>query len=307
MINLKSKYEHSRPFVKVLQWMGAVFLLTFIAAILMALIQTLGGVGESNVNYLKAVQALQTVSVFLLPSFVVAYLWSARPLHYLHLQKPASPSSLWGLVPLSMLIAAPGINLLAYLNGQMTLPAFLQPLEDLMKEMEQRAETLTLQFLQVRSVGALFVNLLVMALLPALGEELTFRGLLLNALSPKSDTSDAARLTPSSHIAVWGVAILFSAVHFQFYGFLPRMLIGAYLGYLLVWTGSLWVPVLAHFTNNAFAVIASFIAFRYDMDTTQIESLGTDDTLWLGILSLFLTLILILFISKRSTTLNTKL
>ena len=127
------------------------------------------------------------------------------------------------------------------------------------------------------------------------------------ALSPKSDTSDAARLTPSSHIAVWGVAILFSAVHFQFYGFLPRMLIGAYLGYLLVWTGSLWVPVLAHFTNNAFAVIASFIAFRYDMDTTQIESLGTDNTLWLGILSLFLTLILILSIYKRSTTLNSQL
>lgn len=306
-MNLKSNYEHSRPFVKVLQWMGAVFLLTFIAALLMALIQTLGGVGEANINYLKAVQALQSISVFLLPPFVVAYLWSARPLHYLHLQKPTCPSSLWGLVPLSMLIAAPGINLLAYLNGQMTLPAFLQPLEDLMKEMEQRAETLTLQFLQVRSVGALLVNLLVMALLPALGEELTFRGLLLNAFSPRTDASDSARLMPSSHIAVWGVAILFSAVHFQFYGFLPRMLIGAYLGYLLVWTGSLWVPVLAHFTNNAFAVIASFIAFRYDMDTTQIESLGTEDTLWLGILSLFLTLILILFISKRSTTLNSQL
>jgi len=62
--------------------------------------------------------------------------------------------------------------------------------------------------------------------------------------------------TRNHHIIIWSAAILFSAFHMQFFGFLPRMLLGAYFGYLLYWTRNIWIPVFAHFVNNAFAVIS---------------------------------------------------
>ncbi len=283
----KGIYKDSRPVFKVLQWMVAVCLLTILAALLLYVIQYIGGISPDNIHYIKSVQALQTISVFLLPPLVVAYLWSDQPCRYLRLQGSSCPTAVWWLVPLSILVAAPGINLLAYLNQQLALPTFLQPLEDLMKQLEQQAETLTLRFLQVKSFGALLINLFVMALLPAIGEELTFRGLLLRRVT---------------HVTIWAVAILFAAIHLQFYGFVPRMLIGAYLGYLLLWTNSLWAPILAHFTNNALAVIVSFFAYRYSEDTTMLESFGTENTLWAGILSLCLTVLLIGYIRIIATS-----
>ncbi len=272
--------------------MGAVALLTLFSIAALFLFQRLCGWNMTDVRMLKAVQTLQTVCVFVLPPLVVAYLWTGQPVRWLHLHETSCPVYLWLLVPLSILIAAPGINLLAYFNQQMTLPAFLQPVEDLMREMEQKAEIMTERFMQVSTVGGLLANILIMALLPALGEEMTFRGLLFNAFTSQNATR--ARV----HLAIWGVAVVFSAVHFQFYGFVPRMLIGAYLGYLLVWTGSLWMLVLAHFTNNAFAVIAYFVAFRSQADTGFLESFGTGGTLWAGILSLCLTAALIACIHK---------
>lgn len=288
----KARYADSRPVTKVLQWMGTVALLTLLSIAVLLLLQRLSGWDMADVRMLKTIQALQTVSIFVLPPLAVAYLWAEQPVRWLHLQKSSCPASLWLLVPLSILIAAPAINLLAHLNQQMSLPAFLQPIEDLMQAKEKEAEYLTERFLRVSTVGGLLVNILIMALLPALGEEMTFRGLLFNAFTSQNVTR--ARV----HLTIWCVAVLFSAVHLQFYGFIPRMLIGAYLGYLLVWTDSLWMPVLAHFTNNAFAVIASFIALRCQADTAFLESLGTGDTLWLGILSFCLTAVLIACICK---------
>ena len=288
MSSLKARYVDSPAAVKVLQWIGVVCLFTFLATLIIALLQYLSGWNTSDIGNLKTIQAFQTLCVFLLPPLCVAYLWSEQPIRWLHLNRVVIPATIWLLVPLSMVIAAPGVNLLAHLNRQLDLPAFLQSVEDIMKEMELRSELLTEQFLQVSTFGALLINILIMAFLPALGEELTFRGLLLQSLSARK------------HLAIWIVAIIFSAVHFQFYGFIPRMLFGAYFGYLLLWTDSLWIPVLAHFTNNALAVIAAFIAYRYQLDTAVTDNLGTGDTLWLGILSLCLTAALIVCIYQLS-------
>jgi hypothetical protein len=86
--------------------------------------------------------------------------------------------------------------------------------------------------------------------LPAIGEELLFRGVLQKLIQ---------KMTGSSHWAIWITATLFSALHLQFFGFLPRLLLGALFGYLLEWTGTLWLPILAHFINNASGVIVFFI------------------------------------------------
>ena len=289
MGHLKGIYKDSRLVFKVLQWMVAVCVLTILAALLFYVIQYLGGISPDNIHYIKSVQALQTISVFLLPPLVVAYLWSDQPCRYLRLQGSSCPTAVWWLVPLSMLVAAPGINLLAYLNQQLALPAFLQPLEDLMKQLEQQAETLTLRFLQVKSFGALLINLFVMALLPAIGEELTFRGLLLRRVT---------------HVTIWAVAILFSAFHFQFYGFVPRMLLGALFGYTLCWTGSLWIPIAMHFTNNAATVIAYWVIYNNNLNPDAVEAFGTGDTMWIGLISFAVAGIGIYFLCRLSRTIS---
>ena len=140
-----------------------------------------------------------------------------------------------------------------------------------------------------------------MAVLPALAEELTFRGVLQRLLQG-SNVSDF-HTVKVPHIAIWVTAILFSAIHMQFYGFIPRMLMGALFGYMLVWTGSLWVPILMHFTNNAMAVILYFVATRAGWDMEKVDAIGTGDTLWLGIVSIVLTIGGI-YAFRRSTTMS---
>ena len=158
---------------------------------------------------------------------------------------------------------------------------------------EENAKVLTEQFLNVTTLGELIINLLLMAVLPAVAEELTFRGTLQQLLKAKTN----------SHLAIWCSAILFSAIHFQFYGFIPRMVMGAMFGYTLWWTGSLWIPILMHFTNNAMAVLLYFLALRADWDMEQVDAIGTNDTLWLGVVSMVITIIGI-YAFRRSTTMS---
>ncbi|TAF81977.1 MAG: CPBP family intramembrane metalloprotease, partial [Sphingobacteriales bacterium] len=103
--------------------------------------------------------------------------------------------------------------------------------------------------------------LLMIAILPAIGEELFFRGTIQNIFTA---------LFKNPHVAVWLTAILFSAIHLQFYGFLPRMFLGALFGYLFIWGKSIWLPILGHFLNNGFAVI---MAFRLQQEGKSISEL----------------------------------
>src|SRR5690606_2422366 len=118
-----------------------------------------------------------------------------------------------------------------------------------MKVQELQMEKITEKILQVTSFSGLLLNLLVIAIIPAIGEELLFRG----CLQPVFH-----RWTKNIHIAIWITAIIFSAIHVQFYGFIPRMLMGAVFGYMLYWGRSIWLPIIAHFINNATAVIYTF-------------------------------------------------
>ena len=294
---LKGKYEQSHWAVKILQWLGCIIVLSIVAAGSMFLFEQ-----PLSVGALKWVQFFQSASMFLLPPLCMAYLWSKNPLGWLKVKGERSKVKgevLWAVT--LMLVALPAINLLSYWNQQMTLPAFLEPLEQWMKTSEESAKVLTEQFMQATTLGGLIINLLLMAVLPALGEELTFRGVLQCLLTPRITTSSPYCQTP--HIAIWCSALLFSAIHLQFYGFVPRMLMGALFGYMLVWTGSLWIPILMHFTNNAVAVILYFIALRADWDMDKVDAIGTNDTLWLGVVSMVITIIGI-YIFRRSTTMS---
>ena len=165
-----------------------------------------------------------------------------------------------------------------------------------MKLLEEKSAELLRQFMNTPSFAGFLVNLGLMALLPAIGEELTFRGVLLHTLTTRTQNR-----TP--HLAIWVTAIIFSFVHFQFYGFVPRMLMGALLGYMLCWTGSLWIAMLMHFTNNAIVTILYFICLRGGYDTATLDAIGSGDTLWLGILSIIVSVVGI-YLFRRSLTMS---
>ena len=134
-----------------------------------------------------------------------------------------------------------------------------------MKNTEEMAAELTEAFLKVDGVSGLVFNLFMIAFLPAIGEEFFFRGVVQRIFT---------RMTRNHHSGIWISAILFSAIHMQFYGFLPRMLLGVLFGYLLVWSGTIWLPVVAHFFNNAFAVIAMYFIGK-GMINPEIENIGS--------------------------------
>ena len=292
---LKGKYEQSHVAVKVIQWIGCILVCSMIAAGSMFFFEQ-----PLSVTALKWVQFFQSTAMFLLPPLCVAYLWSQEPMKWLKVSEFQS-FKFSGIAILLMLVALPAINLLSYWNQQMSLPAFLEPLEQWMKTSEESAKVLTEQFMHTTTIGGLIINILLMAVLPAIGEELTFRGVLQRLLTPRITTSSPYRQTP--HIAIWCSALLFSAIHLQFYGFVPRMLMGALFGYMLVWTGSLWVPILMHFTNNAAAVLLYFVSLRAGWDMEKMDAIGTNDTLWLGVVSMVITIVGV-YAFRRSTTMS---
>lgn len=167
----------------------------------------------------------------------------------------------------------------------------MSEIEIWMRSSEEAAAKLTEQLLSGTSWTDLVANLIIIALMAGFGEELFFRGLLQKLVSDHfynhSDETKAKRQKWTKHATIWIIAFIFSAIHFQFYGFIPRLLLGAWFGYLLLWTGSIWIPIIAHTTNNALSTIFSFAETR-KLLLFNPETPGTNDTEWFSLISLLL-------------------
>lgn len=135
-------------------------------------------------------------------------------------------------------------------NMNVQFPEFMSGFEKWAIQEEERLGKLTEALTDFQSTGDLIAGLLVIALLPAIGEELVFRGMIQHELW---------RATRNSHLAIWVSAVIFSAIHIQFYGFIPRVLLGALFGYLYNWSGNLLIPIFSHFVNNAFIVVVVYM------------------------------------------------
>lgn len=194
---------------------------------------------------MRMMQFVSAVGTFLFPALAVAWLCSHDPADYLCIKRNTD-NRILPLVLVSMVLMSPTTTLTALLNKQMVLPSFMAPIENWMQTQEALAEQLTNTLLAGDGLLIVLSNLLVMAVMAGITEEFLFRGALQRIIG---------QWTTNHHIVIWSAAIIFSAFHLQFYGFLPRMLLGAYFGYLLYWSRNIWVPVFAHFVNNAFAVI----------------------------------------------------
>jgi membrane protease YdiL (CAAX protease family) len=154
-------------------------------------------------------------------------------------------------------------------NSNVQLPESAKAIEEWARGYENAAEVLTKFLTTFDSEAQLIVALIVIAVLPAIGEEIVFRGLIQN---------EFFRATKNHHAAIWIAAFLFSAIHFQFFGFVPRLLLGALFGYLYYWSGNLWMSIVAHFVNNGLSVMAMYFyqkgTFTFDLETPEAAPLN---------------------------------
>lgn len=204
--------------------------------------------GELGSIYVGSV--IQSLFAIALPAILVAALTHPAPMHYLKIEKSRKMSEKVIFTLLLFLCSYLFASFLSQWNRGIVLPQSLNGIEQTMRSMEDAALETTDLLLSVQTTGGLLLNLLIVAGFAAVSEELFFRGALQQFLQEKFR---------NGHAAVWVSALIFSMVHFQFYGFFPRLFLGALLGYLFLYTGNLWLPIIFHFINNATVLVVNYI------------------------------------------------
>ena len=239
---------------------------------------------------MKLGQGFSSFMMFVVPPIVFYFITRYDDqLEALGLRSPAEPQWIILIGVVLMFVSLPVTNQLARWNESMTFTADFKELEDYLKMLEDTATAATEKMLNVDTFGGLLLNLLVIALIPAIGEELTFRGVLQQGLMRKMNP----------HVAIFITAAIFSFIHFQFYGFLPRMFLGVLLGYMFYITGSLWTSILMHFLNNGTAVLLYYLNNK-GIINIDVEHFGAMESVWLIVLSAVLTSGLIVWSWRRA-------
>lgn len=248
---------------------------------------------ESSARTMRLAQMINQVCLFLIPPLAFAYICHKNPKNYLKVDSSYSLSFLLLAIGLIFTIQ-PIVDFLGYWNGKLVLPESLSSLENWMKNTEESVgKTMALLFTD-KSASGLISNLLMMAVMAGLVEEVFFRGCLQQIVQ---------KIAKNQHIAVWVTAFIFSAIHFQFYGFVPRLLLGAILGYLFVWSGSLWVPVIVHTINNIISVLFAYF-FYGTAKYQEMSEFSFEKYNWIIILGLVLSILLILIMYRRRKTIG---
>ena len=240
---------------------------------------------------MKIGQGISSIFMFVVPPIV--YYFVTRKEHQMRelgFRSVNRPWPLFVLVAIALIyVSIPVTTTLTTWNEGMKLGGALQALEDMMKALEESAAALTEQMLNVDTVGGLLLNLLVIALIPAIGEELTFRGVLQQGLT--------RRMNP--HVSIILTAAIFSFIHFQFYGFLPRMFLGVLLGYMFYVSGSLWPSILMHCLNNGTTVLLYYLCNKGVID--DAEHFGETTNVWLIAASAVITVALVVWCWRKKS------
>lgn len=168
-------------------------------------------------------------------------------------------------------------------NADLQFPQFLSGFENWAREQEEAMGEMTRILTGFDTIGGLAVAILVIGVLPAIGEELAFRGLI---------QTELWRGTNNIHIAVWASAFVFSAIHMQFFGFVPRLMLGALFGYLYYWSGNLIVPIVAHFVNNTFGIVLIYLS---NIKVIGMDVRETDSAPWAWVLPAFVVAAILLY------------
>lgn len=201
-----------------------------------------------DLNSLRFMQISSQLFTFVFPPIAYAFLVKEKPVNALGLK---NAKILWLLIGTAMIFAIMPLNsILAEWNAGLKLPESLSALEQMIKDMQESASAMIEKFVSVDTIGGLMLNLFMIAGLAALGEELLFRSIIQTSL---------IKICKNAHVGILIASAIFSFIHLEFYGFVPRLILGMLLGYMFYFSGSIWVPMLMHFLNNGTVVLIYFL------------------------------------------------
>ena len=257
----RGTFENYSGFAKIsLLALVFIFFTLFCAIILKLEVLSFSGMKEGNL--LRLTLFTQDLIIFIsTPLLTQFFLWKDSTKKSLQLRTPNLIILALGVM--AIISISPLIDVLSTWNQGLQLPESLRSIENWMINTEKAAEVATNTLLNTDSWGGFFMNIIIIAIMAGIGEELMFRGVIQKIL---------IGWTKNIHLGILYTAIIFSAIHFQFYGFVPRMILGMVLGYLYIWSKSLWVPVIAHAINNALTVTFTPNTFNKGNELVKIVS-----------------------------------
>ncbi len=239
---------------------------------------------------LRWMQGINHAGSFLVTSLIFIYL-AETPKGKNHLKGSIPDGSQLWLIVLLILTATPWIAYVYEWNRNLHLP-FAEGMQQRLMMYEEKTENIINRMLADTTTAGFLGNLFVMALLPAIGEEFLFRGIIQRLFY---------KWWGNFHVAIWITALLFSIMHLSFSGLLPRLMLGAIFGYLFYFTRNIWLPVFAHFLNNSMALGAAFLEKR-NLSETHYEDFGYFSSPWINLLSIILTFIILAWFAMNRTS-----
>lgn len=262
MLDNSSSFGFSRQLGLFLCW----WLFGFaIAVLVIGVITAKLGIESRSVLFVTTI--IQDILVFISPVATTAVLISRKPLCLLNLNNSLNLKPII-LTIIAILASIPAMNVIIEWNAGMSLPQSFHAIEEWMRQSEQQSASLIGRMLDGTSIENLLAGIFIIGILTGLSEELFFRGMLQKILVNRP---------MNIHLAIWTTAIIFSAVHLQFYGFIPRLLHGAFFGYLAWMGNSLWLPIIAHALNNSLVVISQWL-INNNYISSDINKIGVGDT-----------------------------
>lgn len=265
----------------------AFLLLVVFGAVLGSLLAfvVMGFGSMSDINGLRVGQICSQVVGFVLPPLFYAFLMKEKPINYLGFKKMPLVALL-GVA--AMFTVLPFNSMITEWNESFTLPESMAKIEESFRRTQDMADALMDKLLSVDNIGGLMINILMIGLLAAVGEELLFRSVIQPFM---------IRICKNAFVGILITSVLFSAMHFEFYGFIPRIILGMMLGYMFYITGSIWSSMLMHFVNNATIVVLYYLNFNKIIEL-DVDNFGSSENVFVIIGSLVVT-VAIFVICKR--------
>ena len=269
-----------------------VFALSFVVMfLLMGIMQTIvNSIGLDRRCYILTFSLVQGLFVFIFPTILTWMMTSLRPWHMMGMDRSLSLKSLGWMLALYV-IAYPAMAQIIYYNADISFPDSMKRLEQTLRDWENAGADATAAIMSTTTVGGLIVNVLIVGLFTGLAEEMFFRAGIQRMMM-------TSRISPT--VAIWSAAAIFSFVHFQFFGFVPRLLLGAMFGYVYWRTRSIWAPALLHGINNSIVVVTEWLNRRngtsFDFEQYITNTSGIP---WWFIFSTLLTILFIIYSNRR--------
>lgn len=239
----------------------------------------------TSLNSLRFMQISSQIFTFVLPPILYAMLVKERPFKSLGFSKS---TILWLILGVAMMYTILPLNsIFTEWNANIKFPESLASLEKLMQDLQENATEIMMRFINVDTIGGLILNLFMIAGLAALGEELLFRSVIQTSL---------IKICKNAHVGIFIASAIFSLFHMEFYGLLPRLVLGLLMGYMYYYSRSIWIPMAMHFANNGTIVFLYYLN-NIGAINIDVESFG-ETNIFVLILSIIAMVALFWFTIK---------